>query len=292
MTKLTKNIGFIMFCLLTIPVVGQNFNTGLHNLTSPYTIEQCKTRAFYGLNGEVKSIDHYSFYHSFQLAEFKDSILSKYESQPGPFYHRKIWFDSLGRETRNIKITHQTGYELEYDSLGHLSRIYFLKGEYNRNTGEGRFGEDYFTRELSGSFQWYTFDQKVLGVFNKIGTSINDSIIYTLDQKKNIIKIEGTNNGHKRNPYEFEYDSLNRIVKSRNLSNLNNEILVTWEFTYDNKGQLDKTKRKNKDGFAPPEDTREYRTEYEYDHVGNWIKCKTYKDGQLTGVSLREYQYF
>ena len=135
-------------------------------------------------------------------------------------------------------------------------------------------------------------------MITKAGVANIDSIIHTVDGKGNILKIESKIEGHKRSNHEFEYDSLNRIIKSRIVAHENGEIIVRWEFTYDETGDLVETHRYNEDGILlegeNPEnrDFYERREEYEYDNMGNWIKCKAYEDGKLTGVTLRDYQYY
>jgi hypothetical protein len=302
-----KNSMILWVLLLTSKVMGQNYNSGLHHVVSLFTYAECGDRARYQLRGAVKSLDTKEFYKPVPKEKI-DSIVKAHLNSPGPFSHEKKYFDTLGREIKSLRISGTKGIEFIYDSLGHLSKVGILKREFNQNTGKGRYGE-FFANNFSASLNWITKGNQVIGT--AVSAMQTDSVIYTVDDRKNIIRIESYFDRKKQPVYHYVYDSLNRIISSRNF-NPNAVEIYNWTYFYNEQGFIQNWVKKDPNGKIiethffkydaygnllhiegeGPGNSFQNDYEYVYDEKGNWILCSTIQKGKVTNLRFREIHYF
>ncbi len=302
-----KNSMILCALLLTSKVMGQDYFSGLHRVTSLFTYSECGNRARYKLQGAVQSVDTKEFYKPVSKEKI-DSIVKAHLNSPGPFFQEKKYFDTLGREIKSVYISRTKGMEYIYDSLGHLSTIVILKGEFNQNTGKGRYGE-FFLNNFSASLDWKTKGNQVIGT--AVSTMQTDSVIYTVDDRKNIIRIESYFDRKKQPVYYYAYDSLNRILSARNFNTSDIEI-YNWTYFYNEQGFMQNWVKKDVNGKIIETQFFKYDAygnllhiegegpgisfqndyEYVYDEQGNWILCSTMQKGKVTNLRFREIHYF
>lgn len=304
-----KNIIILFLSLISSEVLCQNYNSGLHNISSPYLIDECKTILSYKLKGNAYSVDTKTFMRPV-LREEIDSIVDSNKDRPGPFIHRKQFFDSLGRETKSLNISGLFGEEYLYDSLGRLKGLNTLVGEYNHNTKMGRYGE-YFLINHSATMDWTKKGDKVIGICNEIDGEKIDSVIYTIDTNSNILKIESILNGKKRPTYLYYYDSLNRIISSKYLNSKGIEKF-NWTYTYNEFGFLQSYEKRDENGgvketysniidsvgnvmqveITTTNSKLKLEYDYVYDQVGNWIILETKRNGEFLNLQYRKIDYY
>lgn len=299
----------LILSVLTIASItwGQNYNDGMHRITSPFSIEDCSNWSSNNLKGKVFSVDTKGFYSPVPKENI-DSIINANSGRPGPFYHKKQYFDSIGREIKTIQISDNFGVEYRFDSLGHLSTICNLIGEYNRNTGEGRYGE-YFSIDSETRLEWTTNGNRVIGTAKS--DIKKDSIVYTHDENKNIIRIETSIDNVKQPVYQYSYDSLNRIISSKYFNRKGLEV-YNWYYTFNDQGLLTSWVKKDTNANVLETMNCTYDTlgnsisneiksssyltqneyEFEYDDKGNWILCSTIQNGKVVRMIFREINYF
>lgn len=307
MMSCVKNSMILCALLLASKAMGQDYFSGLHRVTSLFTYSVCGNRAGYKLQGAVQSVDTREFYKPVPKEKI-DSIVKAHLTSPGPFRHEKIYFDTLGREIKSMNISRTKGMEYIYDSLGRLSTIVILKGEFNQNTGKGRYGE-FFSNHFSASLNWKTTGNQVIGT--AVSAMQTDSLIYTVDDRKNIIRIESYFDRKKQPVYHYVYDSLNRIISARNF-NTNAVEIYNWTYFYNEQGFIQNWVKKDANGRIIETQYFKYDAygnllhieqeevgssfqhdyEYVYDEKGNWILCSTIQKGKVTNLRFREIHYF
>ena len=138
-----------------------------------------------------------------------------------------------------------------------------------------------------------------------------NGVIYILNKENQIIKtIKCWWHSSGRRIYEYEYDTLNNIIRSiqfyqngdiaydRRYKYVNNQIVKmiatgssgiiteTIEVEYDHQGNMLKIVKTNILG------TTIIEKGYEYDKKGNWIKCTRNYNGEPQTVTVREIEYY
>jgi uncharacterized protein RhaS with RHS repeats len=86
----------------------------------------------------------------------------------------------------------------------------------------------------------------------------------------------------------YEYDNENNLVEEKRY-NADGTLYATITYRYD--GRKNRTERKYYDKYDGANGIMS-AFKYEYDEVGNWIRCVEYNDGVPVLLIEREYTYY
>lgn len=285
----------------------QNFNDGLHRLQTPYNIDGCGNWEHYHLKGRVACWDSKTFLNG--THENKDSLIQFYKDKPSPFSHKQIYFDTVGREIRNYHLSALDGIEFHYNQYGQLDLINAVHSEYNRNTGQGRYGIEHYTKQDTTLLTWFE-SETTLSVVADYKDN-HDSLSYSLDENRNIVRIAKFHNGKASPTYLYRYDSLNRVIATTFL-NIKGLATHHWTYTYNEQNLLESYTKKNRDGIQIEKQSYEYDSHgnitvvdvdhlslkskleyiYEYDEFFNITKSTFLRNGEIYNVTFYDITYF
>lgn len=214
------------------------------------------------------------------------------------FFHEKLQFDTLGRLGKEFNLTYQSKTEYKYDSLDRVIKF--------------SYQDEYTDRaEIVKLVEWIESD--TLLQIKTTPDTINGEVIrlvnlYHIDKHQNIIKRQTLNNGKPSSVYEYEYDSLNRIIQSRWISSSLGTINSQWVYSYNEKNQIVKWSKTDEHGVLNESHEFEYDKfgnktketsdngitlswEYIYDNQENWTKSTQSKNGVEDIIVIREINY-
>lgn len=267
----------------------QSFENGI-------ILTKAKTKDLFSLRGKVSSVDQKTF--KAERFPYKDSLIK--ENKRYSFFHDKIFFDTIGRVTKKLNYTAQTGELYKFDSSNRLSEFYHLGGADFRLTTEGY------------KYKWSLQDTVMWGVtYNYLTNNKKDSVVYHTNEKNLIVKIENFYNSNSSPMFYYKYDSIGRIINTKWISSMKFNLLYEWNYTYNSKGKIIKWVKSIKkteliaeihileynqfgDKISDFENNQKtgYTWEYEYDKNNNWIKSVQKKNGKVDYITIRTINYY
>lgn len=247
----------------------------------------------YQFRGAVKSIA----IKSYKADEFEDSL--KNANQTSPLLHEELYFDSLGRLELALKLNAPSKTAYRYDSLDRIIEIHYQSKNICKSG----------TKEF---FEWIPSDsllQIKTSTDSLCGEGYNILSLHHKDKQGNIVKAQTIHNGQESSIYKYEYDSLNRIVKSQWISTSSGSVNSEWLYTYNRTNQITKWIKINEDGDLSESHDFEYDQygnpikdrsdngstlswEYLYDYHGNWVKSIRQKNGLKDIIVIRTIEYY
>lgn len=245
------------------------------------------------LRGTVKSIT----IKSYKADEFEDSL--KNANQASPLLHEELYFDSLGRLELALNLNAPSKSAYRYDSLDRIIEIHYQ----SKNTCKSG------TKEF---FEWIPSDsllQIKSSTDSLCGEGYNILSLYHKDKQGNIVKTQTIHNGQESSIYKYEYDSLNRIVKSQWISTSSGSVNSEWVYSYNRANQITKWVKTDRHGNLKESHEFQYDPygnpikdrsdngstlswEYLYDDHGNWVKSIRQKNGLKDIIVIRTIEYY